>query len=213
MALAKALGITCHNVPIAPPFAAFQKALPELLEPAGLPRENIQARIRGNILMAHSNAQRALLLTTGNKSEVAVGYCTLYGDMAGGLAVIADVFKTDVYRICRRMNERAGRELIPESTLTKPPSAELAPDQKDTDSLPPYEVLDPILLLYVDERSSRASIIAKGYDAAVVNRVCAMVDRNEFKRRQSPPTLRVSSKAFGIGRRMPIAATLTSFGD
>ena len=165
----------------------------------------MQARIRCATLMAISNRTGRLLLTTGNKSEIAVGYCTLYGDMAGGLAVISDLPKTFVYRVSREVNRRAGRELIPESTLTKAPSAELRPDQTDQDSLPPYEVLDPILALLVDEGMTSAEVIARGFDKATVERIAWLVWSNEYKRRQMPPGLIVTSKAFGPGRRYPLA--------
>jgi len=167
--------------------------------------ENLQARLRGNTLMALSNKLGALVLTTGNKSETAVGYCTLYGDMAGGLAVLADVPKTLVYELCSVVNRRHP-DAISESVMTKPPSAELSPDQKDTDSLPPYEILDPILKGYVEEHKLPAEIAPEvGAEQAVVERIARMVDRNEYKRQQSAPGLRVTSKAFGMGRRFPIA--------
>ena len=210
--LAEALGIVCHEVGIRPAVEAFDAMLEPVLggEPHGVTEENLQARTRGVTLMAVSNAQGRLLLTTGNKSEVAVGYSTLYGDMAGGLAVISDVFKTDVYRLARHVNERAGRAVIPEGTLTKPPSAELAPGQKDEDSLPPYDVLDAILRRYVERHASVASIVQEtGFAHALVARVAGMVDRNEYKRRQSAPGLRVSGKAFGVGRRLPIVMRLS----
>jgi NAD+ synthetase len=168
-----------------------------------LTEENIQARIRGNILMAISNREGALVLSTGNKSELSVGYCTLYGDMAGGLAVISDVPKTMVYKIARYINRK--REMIPNSVLTKPPTAELKPDQTDQDLLPPYDVLDEILKAYVEDHLSATSIVAMGYNKKSVNDVICRVDTNEYKRRQSPPGLKVTSKAFGIGRRFPIA--------
>lgn len=168
-----------------------------------LTEENIQARIRGNILMAVSNREGALVLSTGNKSELSVGYCTLYGDMAGGLAVISDVPKTMVYKIARYINRK--REMIPRSVLTKPPTAELKPDQTDQDLLPPYDVLDEILKAYVEDHLSASSIVAMGYDKKIVGDVIHRVDTNEYKRRQSPPGLKVTSKAFGIGRRFPIA--------
>jgi NAD+ synthetase len=166
--------------------------------------ENLQARVRGAVLMALSNNRGALLLTTGNKSELAVGYCTLYGDMCGGLAVISDVPKLLVYRLSRFVNRE--REIIPASTLTKPPSAELRPDQKDSDSLPPYEILDPIIAAYVEQRLDAPAITALGFDAAVVADVIRRIDASEFKRRQAAPGLKISSKAFGTGRRYPIAA-------
>ncbi len=155
--------------------------------------------------MAFSNKFNHLLLTTGNKSELAVGYCTLYGDMCGGLNVIADVPKTTVYELSRFLNERAGREIIPANTIHKPPSAELRPNQVDQDSLPPYEILDAILQLYVEDEKGAAEIIKQGFDREVVLRVIKLVDRSEYKRRQAAPGLKVTSRAFGSGRRMPIA--------
>jgi NAD+ synthase (glutamine-hydrolysing) len=155
--------------------------------------------------MGFSNRFNHLLLTTGNKSEVAVGYCTLYGDMCGGLAVISDVPKTSIYELAEFLNRRAGRDVIPRSTITKPPSAELRPDQTDQDSLPPYDVLDGILHRYVEEEKSVAEIAGEGFDAATVARVVKLIDRSEYKRRQMPPGLKVTSRAFGFGRRMPIA--------
>ena len=203
--LANNLGVTMHTVPIKPMHDAFTGALSGTLEVSGLTDENLQARIRGATLMAFSNKTGALLLTTGNKSELAVGYCTLYGDMCGGLAVISDVPKTDVYKLARHMNDSAGRELIPENTITKPPSAELAPDQKDEDSLPPYDVLDAILYRYVELDEGPDAIAAAGFEQATVERVMKLVDRTEYKRRQAAPGLKVTSRAFGFGRRMPIA--------
>jgi NAD+ synthetase len=172
---------------------------------AGLTEENLQARIRGATLMAFSNKTGALLLTTGNKSELAVGYCTLYGDMCGGLAVISDVPKTDVYRLAHEINAAWGREVIPLNTITKPPSAELAPDQKDEDSLPPYDVLDAILQRYVELDEGPERIISAGFEPATVRRIITLVDRSEYKRRQAAMGLKVTSRAFGVGRRMPIA--------
>ena len=177
--------------------------------PFGVTEENLQARARGTVLMACSNKFGELLLSTGNKSELAVGYCTLYGDMAGGLGVIADVAKTDVYRLARHRNARGA--VIPERILTRPPSAELAPDQTDQDSLPPYDVLDAILAAFVEEGLDPDAIVAAGgagHDVATVRRVVQMVERNEYKRRQSPPGLRVTTRAFGMGRRIPIARRL-----
>ena len=173
------------------------------IKKVSLTEENVQARIRGNILMAISNREGALVLSTGNKSELSVGYCTLYGDMAGGLAVISDVPKTIVYKVAKFINCK--KELIPESILTKPPTAELKPDQTDQDLLPPYNVLDEILKAYVEDHLSAPSIIAMGFDKKAVEDVVRRVDSNEYKRRQSPPGLKVTSKAFGIGRRFPIA--------
>jgi len=167
--------------------------------------ENIQARARGSLLMALSNKFNAIVLSTGNKSEIAVGYCTLYGDMVGGLAVISDVPKTMVYRISRYVNSR--RLVIPESTLEKPPSAELRPNQKDSDSLPPYDVLDAILEDYVEDMHSAEQIAKdRGFDLALIERVMRMVDRAEYKRQQAAPGIKISAKAFGYGRRFPIAA-------
>jgi NAD+ synthase (glutamine-hydrolysing) len=206
-ALARNLGIRLSEIPITPVYGSYLGALGEHL---GGPREvtvteeNLQARIRGNYLMALSNESGYLVLSTGNKSELAVGYCTLYGDMSGGLAVISDVTKTLVYLLARYINRKG--EIIPGSILTKPPSAELRPGQRDEDSLPPYGVLDPILQLYIDENRSPEEIIRGGFDPAVVRRVVRMVDRNEYKRRQAAPGLKVTEKAFGTGRRMPIAA-------
>jgi NAD+ synthetase len=157
--------------------------------------------------MAISNKERRLVLTTGNKSELAVGYCTLYGDMVGGLAVIADLYKTEVYTLARWLNR--DDEVIPQATIDKPPSAELAPDQKDEDSLPPYPVLDEILSRYLEERADRAAIVARGHDPALVDRVIGMIRRAEYKRWQAAPGLRVSSKAFGSGRRIPLAKRWT----
>jgi len=166
--------------------------------------ENVQARIRGNLLMALSNKFGWLVLTTGNKSEYATGYTTLYGDMAGGFAVIKDVPKTLVYKIARKRNQMAGRELIPESVFTKPPSAELRPEQKDTDSLPPYEILDPILTAYVEDDKSVEQIIALGFDKTTVQKTAKLVDRSEYKRRQAPPGVKITTRAFGRDRRLPI---------
>ena len=174
--------------------------------PPGIAEENIQARARGNILMSLSNKFGWLLLTTGNKSELAVGYCTLYGDMCGGLAILSDVPKHMVYQLARHVNESAGGELIPENCITKPPSAELRPDQTDQDSLPPYDVLDRILELYVEQEQSVSTIVSQGFDEQTVREVARLVDRNEYKRNQSPVGLKVTSRAFGTGRRMPIAA-------
>jgi len=206
VALAANLGVRIETVAIGDIHDAYLETLGSLF-PTGevdVTIENIQARVRGNILMALSNREGHLVLSTGNKSELAVGYCTLYGDMSGGLAVISDVPKTTVYRLARHIN-RDG-ELIPESTITKPPSAELRPDQCDQDSLPEYEVLDGILEDYVDEGRSLADILAAGADEDTARWVVAAVNRNEYKRRQAAPGLKVTSKAFGTGRRMPIAA-------
>jgi NAD+ synthase (glutamine-hydrolysing) len=204
--LAKNLGIQFELLPIHDVFAQFQKALEPLFKgtPFGLAEENLQPRIRGTLLMALSNKFGALVLTTGNKSEMAVGYCTLYGDMVGALAVIGDVYKTRVYKLSRYAN-RAG-EIIPRNTLEKPPSAELRPGQLDTDSLPPYEVLDPILEAYI-ERYLSAEEIAKECkaDEALVRSIVKLVERSEYKRQQAAPVLKVTQKSFGTGRRFPIA--------
>ena len=164
--------------------------------------ENLQARSRGLLLMAVSNKLGALLLTTGNKSELAVGYCTLYGDMCGGLAVISDLPKTKVFELARHLNKVS--EIIPQNTIDKPPSAELRPDQKDSDSLPEYEILDGILQGYVEEGLSIQSLVGTGYDEEVVRKIVSLVDRNEYKRKQAAPGLKITPLAFGIGRRMPI---------
>ena len=205
-ALANNLGIRHEVVPIDGIYQAHLDALQPAFDgrPPDLAEENLQARVRGAVLMAFSNKFGSLLLTTGNKSELAVGYCTLYGDMAGGLAVISDVPKTLVYRIAHFVNR--DREVIPVSTLTKAPSAELRPDQRDTDSLPPYEVLDPIIQAYVEEGLELDAIAARGFDRALVEDVVRKIDASEYKRRQAAPGLKISSKAFGVGRRYPIAA-------
>jgi NAD+ synthase (glutamine-hydrolysing) len=206
-ALARNLGIRFQEISIEPMHAAFMGQLEAAQgRPLGdLAEQNVQARIRGQILMALSNDTGGLVLSTGNKSELAVGYCTLYGDMAGGLAVIGDVPKTLVYRVSRTANARAGTALIPERTFTKPPSAELKPGQVDQDSLPPYEILDAILHAYVEERLGLEAIVARGHDEPTVRRVLRMVVGSEYKRRQAAPVLKVSEKAFGEGRRFPIA--------
>ncbi len=172
--------------------------------PPDATEENLQARIRGQILMALSNKFGYLVLTTGNKSEMAVGYATLYGDMAGGFAVIKDVFKTRVYDLCRYRNSLGPRPVIPESVLTKPPSAELRPDQTDQDSLPPYDQLDAILVAYVEEDRALDEIVRQGFPLDLVRKVVNLVDHNEYKRRQAPPGVKVSPRAFGRDRRLPI---------
>jgi len=206
--LAANLGIDFKMIPIAPMHESFETHLQPHFggRPPDVTEENIQARVRGNLLMALSNKFGWLLLTTGNKSELAVGYCTLYGDMCGGLAVISDVPKTMVYTLAKHINERAGKEIIPRSTITKPPSAELKPDQTDQDSLPPYDVLDGILEQYIHDEKSGEEIIAAGFDPETVQRVIRLVDLNEYKRKQAALGLKVTSRAFGVGRRMPIAA-------
>jgi NAD+ synthase (glutamine-hydrolysing) len=210
--LAENLGIRFETIAIADPVAATEAALGPIF--AGRARdvteENIQARLRGTLMMALSNKFGSLLLTTGNKSEIAVGYCTLYGDMAGGLAVISDLFKTQVYALSRWINENAaarfGRSgpIIPQNTIDKPPSAELRPGQVDQDSLPPYEVLDAILRGYVEQGLSRRDLVAQGFNESVVNDVVRKVDLNEYKRKQAAPGLKITPLAFGVGRRIPI---------
>ena len=204
-ALAKNLGIRYEVLPIEPSFLAVEKQLGGIF--AGTKpneaEENVQSRLRGVTLMALSNKFGALVLTTGNKSEIAVGYCTLYGDMNGALAPIGDVLKTDIYKIARWVNRE--RKIIPENSITKPPSAELRPNQKDQDSLPEYEILDAILELYVVKNLSKPEIIARGFAAAVVNDVINKINFSEYKRRQAAPGLKVSPRAFGMGRRIPIA--------
>jgi NAD+ synthase (glutamine-hydrolysing) len=202
--LSERLGIQFHRIPIEGMFGATLETLGGVFHglPADVTEENIQARLRGLILMAISNKLGALVLSTGNKSELAVGYCTLYGDMCGGLAVISDVPKTLVYRLARYVNRAA--EVIPRSSLTKPPSAELRPNQTDQDTLPPYEMLDPIIEAYVERGLSRDRIVAEGASAPVVDRVLRMIDCAEYKRKQAAPGLRITGKAFGPGRRFPI---------
>ena len=209
--LADNLGICLHTLPIEPVFTSFLAGLEGVFEnrPFDLAEENLQARIRGTLLMAYSNKFESMLLATGNKSELAMGYCTLYGDMAGALAPIGDLFKTEVFALCRRINARAGaaggKAVIPEAIITKPPSAELRPNQKDQDSLPPYEDLDAILRLYLFDNLEGAEIAKQGWDSELTGRIIRTVARAEFKRRQAPPVLKVSPRAFGMGRRMPIA--------
>jgi NAD+ synthase (glutamine-hydrolysing) len=202
--LAINLGAELIELPIGAAMEAYDSLLGEQWSGAGLAAENVQARIRGNLLMALSNDRGSLVLTTGNKSEMSVGYATLYGDMAGGLAVIKDVPKQLVYRLAGHANERAGRELVPASIIERPPSAELRPDQRDDDSLPPYDLLDRVLEGYVERDLSRDALIEDGTPAEVVDEVIAMVDRAEYKRRQAPPGIRITSRAFGRDRRLPI---------
>jgi len=206
-ALATNLGIRFELLSINRAFDAYQQTLQEVFagRKEDVTEENIQSRARGTLLMALSNKLGAIVLSTGNKSELGVGYCTLYGDMAGGLAVISDVPKTLVYRLSHYVNSRS--PVIPETTLEKPPSAELRPNQKDSDSLPPYEILDAVLEDYVEVAQSAEQIAAdRGYDLEVVRRVVRMVDRAEYKRQQAAPGIKISAKAFGYGRRFPIAA-------
>jgi NAD+ synthase (glutamine-hydrolysing) len=204
--LAENLGIDYRVVAIEPAHAAFLEMLAEEFDglQSDTTEENLQSRIRGVLLMALSNKFGWLVLTTGNKSELAVGYSTLYGDTAGGYAVIKDVRKTLVYDLCRDRNERAGRELIPASVIDKPPSAELRPDQRDDQSLPAYEVLDPILEAYVEGDQTMAELVERGFDPEVVQRIVRLIDVAEYKRRQNPPGVRVTPKAFGKDRRVPI---------
>jgi NAD+ synthase (glutamine-hydrolysing) len=206
LAIAKNLGIDTKIIPIGPVFDAYKEILEEPFKglPEDVTEENLQARIRGNIVMAFSNKFGWIALSTGNKSEMSVGYATLYGDMAGGFAVIKDVPKSLVYRICRYVNETEGREIVPDSVLTKEPSAELRPGQRDVDSLPPYEVLDPILEAYIEEDKGVGEIVASGYDEEDARRVIKMVDAAEYKRRQAPIGIKVTSRAFGRDRRMPM---------
>jgi NAD+ synthase (glutamine-hydrolysing) len=208
--LAKNLGSSYDIIPIKGLFEAFSKTLKPFFKdlPFNIAEENIQARTRGVLLMAFSNKFGHILLNTSNKSEAAVGYGTLYGDMNGGLSVLGDVYKTDVFELARYINRE--KEIIPWNTITKPPSAELRPDQKDSDSLPDYEILDSILYQYIEQRLGPKEIIAMGYDEATVLRVLKMVNTTEHKRYQTPPILRVSPKAFGMGRRMPIVARYLS---
>ncbi|MDP3426705.1 MAG: NAD+ synthase, partial [Humidesulfovibrio sp.] len=227
LALAKNLGMPTRTIPIEPLMRGFEAALCEsfaALAPGQTPgttEENIQSRIRGNLLMALSNKTGALLLTTGNKSELAVGYCTIYGDMSGGFALISDLRKTQVYALARHINEMKGElkgelrgelrgglrgEAIPQAILDKAPSAELKPGQTDQDSLPPYDVLDAILALHVERNQTAAEIVAVGFDAQVVARVCRLVKGAEFKRRQAAPGIKIAWRSFGSGWRMPLAA-------
>jgi NAD+ synthase (glutamine-hydrolysing) len=201
--IAKNMDVEFHTIPIFPIFGKFTEELSEHWNPEpGLAEENLQARIRGTLIMAMSNKNGWLVLSTGNKSEYATGYCTLYGDMAGGLAVIKDVPKTLVFDLCRWRNEQG--EVIPPSTIERPPSAELRPDQQDTDSLPPYEVLDPILEAYVEKDMGIDAMLAAGFDEVAVLQAVRLVDLSEYKRRQGPPGIKITPKAFGRDRRMPI---------
>jgi NAD+ synthase (glutamine-hydrolysing) len=208
--LAANLGIRFETIAIADAVAAAETALGPVFagRTSDVTEENIQARVRGVLMMALSNKFGALLLTTGNKSEMAVGYCTLYGDMCGGLAVISDVFKMQVYALSRWINR--DREIIPANTIDKPPSAELRPGQVDQDSLPPYEQLDAILKGYVEESLSRRDLVARGFPEAVVNDIARKVDLNEYKRKQAAPGLRITPLAFGVGRRIPIVQKYVS---
>jgi NAD+ synthase (glutamine-hydrolysing) len=208
--LVQALGVDAETIPIDEIHQAYE-ATPVIgedlnLQPLGLPDQNLQARIRGACVMLRSNTHGWIALATGNKSELAVGYCTIYGDMAGGFAVLSDLFKRDVYALCRYINEtREEREVIPDNIITKPPSAELAPDQKDEDSLPPYEILDQILAGLIEQHKS-VTTLCEEFPEEIVRWVANKLDRNEFKRRQMPPGIKLSQRAFGTGRRMPMAA-------
>jgi NAD+ synthase (glutamine-hydrolysing) len=204
-ALAENLGIAWHVIPIKEPFEVLKNQFKEIFagKSEDTTEENMQSRLRGLILMSMSNKFGHLLLTTGNKSELAVGYCTIYGDMCGGLAVISDVPKTIIYRLANWINRET--EIIPNNSITKPPSAELKPDQKDQDTLPPYEILDEILKMYVEDQLSPEDIEDRGFDPEIVRWIQRKVDMNEYKRRQAAPGLRVTSLAFGMGWRMPIA--------
>jgi NAD+ synthase (glutamine-hydrolysing) len=206
VALARNLGVKYDILGIKDIFDRFTETLSPVFlnRPADLAEENIQARIRGNLLMAVSNKFGNILLNTSNKSEAAVGYGTLYGDMSGGLSVLGDVYKTDVYRLATHINRKG--EVIPNNTISKPPSAELRPDQKDSDSLPEYDLLDKVLYHYIELKKSADEIVELGLPRAVVEKTLRMVNLNEYKRYQTPPILRVSSKAFGSGRRMPLVA-------
>ncbi len=210
VALAKNLGADYEIIPIEKVYLQYISSLEKQFNglPFSVAEENIQARVRGNILMAISNKFGYILLNTSNKSELAVGYGTLYGDMAGGLSVIGDVYKTEVYELANYINR--GKKIIPDSSITKPPSAELRPNQKDSDSLPDYKILDALLLQYIEHRKGPEELVAAGFDAALVKRVLKMVNTNEYKRFQTPPILRVSPKAFGMGRRLPIVGTYLS---
>jgi NAD+ synthase (glutamine-hydrolysing) len=204
--LVETLGCNYQIIPIENGVASVEDSLKELFsgQQPGIAEENIQARMRAIILMAISNKFGYILLNTSNKSEAAVGYGTLYGDMCGGLSVIGDLFKTQVYELSNYINQE--KEIIPQNIISKPPSAELRPNQKDSDSLPDYEIRDKVLYEYIENRKGKNEIIELGFDEDLVNRITNLVNANEFKRHQSPPILRVSSKAFGMGRRMPIVA-------
>ncbi len=208
--LAENVAMPYDIIEIEKPFRAFEDTLKPFFRdlPFDVTEENLQARIRGVILMALSNKFGYILLNTSNKSEAAVGYGTLYGDMNGGLSVLGDVYKTRVFELAHYINRES--EIIPENIITKPPSAELRPGQKDTDSLPDYESLDEILYQYIERRQGPKEIIEMGFDEKLVRRILKMVNTNEYKRYQTPPILRVSSKAFGMGRRMPIVAKYLS---
>jgi len=211
--LARNLGIKHINIPIEKVFKAYLETLADNFRDTkpNVTEENIQARIRGNILMALSNKFGWLVLTTGNKSEFATGYTTLYGDMAGGFAVIKDVPKTIVYQLAKYRNSTAGHEILPSNIINKAPSAELRPEQKDTDSLPPYDLLDPVLTAYVEKDRSVEQIIGAGFEEEVVKKAARLVDTSEYKRRQSPPGIKITPRAFGRDRRLPITNRFRGF--
>ena len=211
--LAKNIGIQIESIPISKIVDSMELALKDQFRDTnwGVAEENIQSRIRGNLIMAMSNKFGWMVLTTGNKSEMSVGYATIYGDMAGGFSVIKDVPKLMVYDLCRHINETSPSAVIPQTVIDKPPSAELRPDQKDTDTLPDYEILDPILEAYVERDSSFKEIVADGFESETVANIIALVDRNEYKRRQSPPGIKITPRNFGRDRRMPVANKFRSF--
>lgn len=214
--LADNLGIEFHEIAVKHVYDQFNNALNPFFENTdfGVAEENLQPRIRGTLLMAYSNKFGHMLLNTGNKSELATGYCTLYGDMAGGLGVIADLYKLEVYEMARWLNEEYyGHEVIPSAIINKPPSAELRPDQKDADSLPKYDILDPILEAYIEKQLSISKIAEQGFDLQLVKKITTLVDRNEYKRFQAAPVLKVSDKAFGLGRRWPLVQRWTQSRD
>jgi NAD+ synthase (glutamine-hydrolysing) len=213
--MARNLGIEFLAIPIEPILKQFDEALKKApgWDSKGIAYENLQARIRGCILMSLSNQYGSLVLTTGNKSETAVGYATLYGDTAGGFAVIKDVPKTMVYELSEYINKTAGRQIIPADVLSRPPTAELRPGQKDADSLPDYDLLDKILEGYVEQDKSPQQLVESGLPKDVVQRVIRMVDRNEYKRRLSPPGIKITPKAFGKDRRLPITNRYSPFND
>jgi NAD+ synthase (glutamine-hydrolysing) len=204
--VAESIAADYIEIPIEPIVGSVSAALAPAFEgtEAGVAEENVQARVRGLLVMALSNKFGWLALATGNKSELSVGYATLYGDMAGGFALLKDVYKTDVFRLAEHLNERAGREIIPQSVIDRAPSAELRPDQRDEDSLPPYSELDRVLEAYVELDSSREELATDGFDPGVVERAVALIDRAEYKRRQAPPGVKLRPKAFGRDRRIPI---------
>jgi len=208
--LCKRLGAKHETIPIADTYQSYLKTLKPVFSGTSfnVAEENLQARVRANILMAYTNKQKYILLNTSNKSEASVGYGTLYGDMCGGLSVIGDVYKTEVYELADYINK--DKEIIPKNILLKPPSAELRPNQKDTDSLPEYPILDKVLYQYIEKLQGPKELVKLGFEKALVDRVLKMVNTNEFKRHQTPPILRISPKAFGMGRRMPIVGKYLS---